>query len=276
MKLLKTIFVIAVICASISSLDAAVTFRRPPRVGLLFALNFEAAPFLSQLNLTAVNRTNGVLNNPLLPTRVYEGVHNNVHYKAVYAGLDRFSAPNRVQNIGPENAILSTLVLLNGFKADLIVSAGIAGGYSTRFHTGEIGICANNETTPYFDRRTDFGLPGYGAFGYGEYHCAEVPQSLLNANNIKLARVATASSYDPSPTDIPFLVNTNVDIVEMEAAAEAYLAQVLEIPFLAFKIVSNSYAYPSDPVIPFGTLTADLANKTINVIENLDFPLQDD
>lgn len=276
MKLLKTVILIAVICALLVGSDAGRHRRRPPRVGLLFALNFEAAPFLDKLGLTAVNRTNGILNNPLLPTRVYEGVHNNVHYKAVYAGLDRFSAPNRVQNIGPENAILSTLVLLNGFKADLIVSAGIAGGYSNKLHTGQIGVCANNETTPYFDRRTDFGLPGYGAFGYGEYHCAEVPQSLLAANNLTLARIATASSYDPSPTDTTFLVNTNVDIVEMEAAAEAYLAQVLEIPFLAFKIVSNSYAYPNDPVIPFATLTDSLATATINVIEELDFPLQDD
>ena len=194
MKLLKTILTITLICSLFVSLEAAVQHRRPPRVGLLFALNFEAAPFLSMLNMTAVNRTNGILNNPLLPTRVYEGVHNNIHYKAVYAGLDRFSAPSRVQNIGPENAILSTLVLLNGFKADLIVSAGIAGGYSNRFHNGEIGVCANNETTPYFDRRTDFGLPGYGAFGYGEYHCAQVPQSLLDANDIKLARVSLISA----------------------------------------------------------------------------------
>lgn len=89
-------------------------------------------------------------------------------------------------------------------------------------------------------------------------------------------KVATASSYDPSPTDIPFLVNTNVDIVEMESAAEAYLAKVLEIPFLAFKIVSNSYAYPSDPVIPFPVLTGNLADATVNVIEDLDFPLEDD
>ncbi len=67
-------------------------------------------------------------------------------------------------------------------------------------------------------------------------------------------QVATSSSYDPSPTDVTFLQNTSVDIIEMEAAAEAYLAQVLNIPFLAFKIVSNSYAYPNDPVIPFPTL----------------------
>lgn len=114
---------------------------------------------------------------------------NNIHYKAVYAGLDRFSTPNRVQNIGPENAIPSTLVLLNGFKADLIITAGIAGGYSTKFHTGDIGVCAKNETVPYYDRRMDFGLPCYGAFGIGEYEC-DVPQSLLDANDIKLARVS--------------------------------------------------------------------------------------
>jgi nucleoside phosphorylase len=276
MKLLKTVLLIAIIGALFINADALKHRRRPPRVGLLFALSFEADPFITKLGLTAVNKTNGLLHNPLLPTRVYEGVHNNVHYKAVYAGVDRFSAPNRVQNIGPENAILSTLVLLNQFKADLIVSAGIAGGYSTRFHTGEIGVCANNETTPYYDRRTAFGLPGYGDYGYGEYNCAEIPQSLLTANNLKLARVATGSSYEPTPSDTPFLVGTNVDIVEMESAAEAYLAQVLEIPFLAFKIVSNSYAYPADPVIPFPTLTNSLADAAINVIEDLDFPLQDD
>jgi hypothetical protein len=196
MKLLKTILVIAVVCALFVSSDAHRPRRRPPRVGLLFALNFEAAPFITKLGLENINRTNGILHNPLLPTIVYEGVHNNIHYKAVYAGLDRFSAPNRVQNIGPENAILSTLVLLQGFKADLIVSAGIAGGYSTNFHNGEIGVCANNQTVPYYDRRTDFGLPGYGAFGYGEYNCAEVPQSLLTANNIKLARVSQISGFE--------------------------------------------------------------------------------
>lgn len=99
---------------------------------------------------------------------------------------------------------------------------------------------------------------------------------MIRSDRHFIIKIATASSYDPSPSDTPFLVNTNVDIIEMESAAEAYLAQVLEIPFLAFKIVSNSYAYPSDPVIPFATLTADLANKTISVIEDLDFPLQDD
>jgi hypothetical protein len=72
------------------------------------------------------------------------------------------------------------------------------------------------------------------------------------------------------------LQSTNVDIIEMEAAAEAYIAQVLDIPFLAFKIVSNSYAYPNDPVIPFPTLTGALATAAINVIEELDFPLPDD
>jgi hypothetical protein len=189
MKLIHAVLAL-VVCALLVQSEATRTFRRPPRVGLLFALNFEAAPFLSMLNLTAVNRTNGVLHNPLLPTLVYEGTHNNIHYKAVYAGLDRFSAPNRVQNIGPENAILSSLVLLQNFKADLIVSAGIAGGYSTNFHTGEIGVCANEQTVPYYDRRTDFGLPGYGAFGLGEYKCADVPQALLTANNLTLARVS--------------------------------------------------------------------------------------
>lgn len=41
-------------------------------------------------------------------------------------------------------------------------------------HTGDIGVCANNETVPYYDRRMDFGLPGYGAFGIDQ-----VPQSLF-------------------------------------------------------------------------------------------------
>lgn len=89
-------------------------------------------------------------------------------------------------------------------------------------------------------------------------------------------QVATSSSYYPSPTDVTFLQNTStstsVDIIEMEA----YLAQDFNLPFLALKIVSTSYAYPNDPVIPFPNLASNLASATTNVIENLEFPLEDD
>jgi len=249
---------------------------------MIFALSFEIDPFIQALGLVQINTTNplNVLQNPLIPTKAYEGYHNGIRYRAIWAGVDRFSGALAVQNIGPENALLNALVLLNGspltppFFPDVIVSAGTAGGWSQRLHVGDVVVCANDETNPYYDRNFTFGVPGFQAFANGEYQCADIPTSLLTANGITLGRVATSSVFNPTTCNqIEFLNSTNVDVIDNESAAEAYIAQLLNIPFLSFKIVSNSYKHPNETNPGFPALGAIMTSKVIPVLESLHFPI---
>ncbi len=277
-------------CALLCLLCAAssVHAKKRPQVAVVVAMDYEFAPYNTTMNLKRITPDKRFSEN--LPYEIYKrDNYRGIDYRFVTFGYNKFvmaNYPRIVRNPGPEPATAATLVLLNDFKPDLIVSAGTAGksspphlqqtfsfsalhhpqqqqpslsqqqgGWSNQFHVGDIGVCANGKTFNYYDRRIEFH-PAYVEYGYGFYPCAQLPQSVLTANNIHLAQVATGASYAPSPTDAEILARYNVDMVEMEGAAVADLARWFDIPFFAVKIVSNSYVYTGE------TEPADLNQRT--------------
>ncbi len=118
-------------CALLCLLCAAssVHAKKRPQVAVVVAMDYEFAPFNTTMNLKRITPDKRFSQN--LPYEIYKrDNYRGIDYRFVTFGYNKFvmaNYPRIVRNPGPEPATGATLVLLNDFKPDLIVSAGTAG-----------------------------------------------------------------------------------------------------------------------------------------------------
>lgn len=247
---------------------------RKPRVGLVIAMSLEAQTFIDKLGLREVRWRSSVWEGQ--PNKVYKGEHNGIKYKLVTNGRAPWMDPAlNVEMVGETGATVSTLMLLDGFEPDLIVSAGTVGGWSARFNVGDIGACANGNPIPYSDRNISANA-GYLAYGWGNFPCsAIVSERIMDELNIKPALIVTHHSFVAPPDEAARITAWGADMVEQEGAAVAQQAMLRDIPYIKIGGVVNSYALPEQncPADVFFTCWKNNANKvattTISLIEKM-------
>lgn len=169
-------------------------------------------------------------------------------------------------------AVPTTFALTkNANDYDLIINAGIAGSYTSKFSVGEV-VCVNEDTFG------DYGIDNKGTFkplselnfvGNTLYSTNQFMNNTwvetYNKNiNMPLAKGLTLSTTSGSKDSIDNIKKIwNADIETMEGASVFYVCNQLNKPFICFRAISN-FVEPRDKT----------KWETSKAIENLDKALR--
>eukprot|EP00656_Telonema_subtile_P019758 TRINITY_DN20964_c0_g1_i1.p1 TRINITY_DN20964_c0_g1~~TRINITY_DN20964_c0_g1_i1.p1 ORF type:complete len:259 (-),score=40.90 TRINITY_DN20964_c0_g1_i1:259-1035(-) len=199
------------------------------RIVVLVAMKEEAAPFLAKHNMQPM------LEPPWpssMPMRAYTGQVNGCELILVWAGTDTRYAVN---NVGTTASAVSAYASIIGFKPDIIISAGTAGGF--RSSGGQIADVYISTKCVFHARRIPaVGL--YEEYGYGHYRSPPLGR-LVAKLSLKQGVVSTSDSLDCSPVDLELMASEGAAVKEMEAASIAWVCLQASVPFVAVKSITD-------------------------------------
>lgn len=201
---------------------------RPIRsVGVIFAMEAEGASVADTIGLGPPE--------PLhenLPMRIRRGRLDDLEVTMAFNGID---SDHQVDRIGTEAATLTTWMLLQQQRIDLLVNAGTCGGFQAREgHVGKVYMAGDG--LYFHDHRVNID-------GFREY--AEGPIMLSHGSvlagelGLDSGPVSTGCSLDVTPAEIRFFQERGVIAKDMEAAAIARVARDMGIPCIAVKSVTD-------------------------------------
>eukprot|EP00897_Mesotaenium_endlicherianum_P006264 jgi/Mesen1/5666/ME000288S04877 len=195
---------------------------------VIYAMAAEAAPLVEYLELKKVEPT------PFpkgAPWALYSGGHDGVEVNVLVPGKDR---GNGVDNVGTVPSAVLTYAAVEKLKPDLIVNAGTAGGFKGK--GAAIGDVYLATQMANHDRRIP--LPGFDKYGVGQISAFPTP-NLLKALQLKAGAVSTGNSFDMTEMDLKFIQGNNAVVKDMESAAVAWVAHILDVPMIAIKSVTD-------------------------------------
>ena len=207
---------------------------------LLMAMEDEARPLIQALNLTPAS-----LADSALPMVLYshQDADTGTRLSLLVSGKDpRYGAENKgVDNIGTQAATLSAYVAIRDLNADVLISAGTAGGFSypqgANTSGAKIGtVYLSDNEFVFHDRRVP--LAGFDESAIGHYPSVNVRQMAVDLD-LPYGVVSSGSSLQKSAEDIAVIERYGAVAKEMEAAAIAWVAWLHKTPFFAIKSITN-------------------------------------
>lgn len=197
------------------------------KIGLVYALQFEAAPLLKQLGFEALPPRDTAV-----PFRQFRAEWKGLELFASVSGED---SRHGVANVGTNAAVLGTYLLLDSHSPDLLLNPGTAGGFESR--GGRIGdVFLGKRDVRFFDRRTP--VERYQEYCRGKYPVVSA-EGLAKKVGAKLGHVCSGNSFDCPEIDRKHLDENEADLKEMEAAAVGWVAWMKGVPFLPVKAVTD-------------------------------------
>ena len=148
--------------------------------------------------------------------------------------------------IGKVAASLTTTLIIEHFKPDLVISTGIAGGYYKELNPLDV-VVATSSYYYDFDLRAD-GAKRIGEMPENEFPFAsdELAVNILKECGQKLyfGPITTADKFASNKEELDLIVEENFkDIiplaVDMETASVMQCAQTLNVPALSIRAISD-------------------------------------
>ena len=167
-----------------------------------------------------------------------------------------------VDGVGPEPAVMNTIAAIERFRPDLVVSAGTSGGWHAR--GGSIGkVYLSYPHVVRHDRRID--IDGLREYGVGRFPV--VPMRRVAADiGAEPGVVSTGGSLDETAEDIALMAELDARAKEMEAASVAWVCEVLGVPFVALKTITDLADVPHPAADQF---LANLHTASASLTEHL-------
>lgn len=149
--------------------------------------------------------------------------------------------------IGKVNAAMSTTILLQKFAPEYIINTGSAGGFDPKLNVGDVVI--SSEARHHDVDVTVFGYE-YGqvprlpaAFTATDKLVVIAEQSAKEIEGIQVVTgaIATGDTFMNDPERVEFVRSkfSNLQAVEMEAAAIAQVAHQFDVPFVIIRSLSD-------------------------------------
>ncbi len=204
--------------------------KQPARpIAIIVAMKSEADPMILRLRMEPVAaETLGF--NPKLGLIVFQA---RVAERSIYLVRNGMDSTHGVDRVSTLPAAITAYETIRVLAPEYIISAGTAGGLKE----AKIGdVYLSNSNFVLCDRFID--LPSYCEYALCSSKYFAIPDA-APALGLKLGVVATGSSLDPAPRDLERLKDLDADVVDMEAAAIAEVAERLEIKMIALKAVTN-------------------------------------
>lgn len=193
----------------------------------IIAMEAEARPLIEKLSLREEKQFA-----PGLPPRAWSGTHGHHQIIIVVNGQDR---DYNLDLIGTQAATLTTYIATTFFRPGIIISAGTAGAFQSKGATiGEVYL--SYPSVGYHDRRVD--IPGWELMARGNYQVYDV-REMARELNLKTGVVTTGNSLDMPSIDEEAIRKNGGEIKEMEAAAVAWVASLLDIPMFCVKSITD-------------------------------------
>jgi 5'-methylthioadenosine nucleosidase len=208
------------------------------RIVVVMAMAAEAAPILDRLGAVVHDA---------------EDATGFVWHRAERRGCEVIVACNGVDArhgvdaIGTVPAALNAFLVARTHRPELLVTAGTAGGWAHRgAEIGDVYVSAGRFV--YHDRRID--LPGFSAYGVGGFPAVNAT-ALADALGFKTGVVTTGNSLDESADDRRMIAASGASIKDMEAAAVAWVGDVLRVPVLGVKAITDLVDAHADTAAQF-------------------------
>jgi nucleoside phosphorylase len=146
-----------------------------------------------------------------------------------------------VDKIATQPAVLNAYVTTLHRRPDLVISAGTAGGWAK--HGTQVGdVFVSRDHFVFHDRR--IALPGFEDYGIGTYPTVDA-SGLAAALGLKQGVVSSGNSLDESAEDREAFARSGAMVKEMEAAAVAWVADLLSVPMMAIKSITDLVDSPA-------------------------------
>jgi len=149
--------------------------------------------------------------------------------------------------IGKVNAAMSTAILLERFKPDYVINTGSAGGLNPELNVGDVVI--STDVRHHDVDVTAFGyeygqVPQLPAAFEAEVSLVTVAESCakeIEGIQVVKGLITTGDSFISKPEQAGFIKSkfTNLQAVEMEAAAIAQVAYQFGTPFVIIRSLSD-------------------------------------
>lgn len=229
---------------------------------LVIAMQGEADPILNALG---IDEPGTPLELPLPP----------ISYAATYSGLDLHLVVNgqdpvyKLDSFGTDAATLSTYLGIKKFSPDLVISAGVSGGFKSRAEIGDVYL--SQDSMRYFDRRVSITSPNYQDYAIGFYPVIDASK-MAAALGLKTGIVVTGGSFENSLIDDRQIRNLDGSAVEMEAAAVGRMSMLLGKQFMAAKAIvdfDDAVGFAGQFDTNFALATANLAKQLLRIFEYL-------
>ncbi|XP_039045129.1 5'-methylthioadenosine/S-adenosylhomocysteine nucleosidase-like isoform X2 [Hibiscus syriacus] len=208
---------------------AAQVGRQPiSSILIVIAMQTEALPVVNKLKLVENPHSpfpEGV------PWVHYHGTYKDIVIHLVWPGKDLSLG---VDNIGTVSASLVTYASIQALQHDLIINAGTAGGFKAK--GAEIGDIFLVSHVAFHDRRIP--IPVFDLYGVGSRQTFPTP-NLLKTLNLKSGKLSTGDSLDMTPQDETSITANDATVKDMEGAALAYVADLLKVPVIFVKAVTD-------------------------------------
>ncbi|CAN6688059.1 unnamed protein product [Malus baccata var. baccata] len=221
--------------AAVEALVSEAEKRPISTILLVIAMQTEALPVVNKFNLT--EDPDSVFPNGV-PWVRYHGSYKDLKINLVWPGKDSSLG---VDCVGTVSASLVTYASIQALQPDLIINAGTAGGFKV------------------------FDLYGVGL----RQACAS--PNLQKELNLKVGKLSTGNSLDMSPQDEASIMANDATIKDMEGAAVAYVADMLKVPILFVKAVTDIVDGEKPTAEEFlqnlAAVTAALEEKVTQVID---------
>ncbi|KAK4477158.1 hypothetical protein RD792_016371 [Penstemon davidsonii] len=151
--------------------------------------------------------------------------------------------PMGVDSVGTVSASLLTYASIQALKPDLIINAGTAGGFKAKGASISDVFLASD--VAFHDRRNP--IPVFDLYGVGLRHAFSTP-NLAKELNLKVSKLSTGDSLDMTPQDEAAIIANDATVKDMEVAfyylelngaAIAYVADLLKVPAIFLKAVTD-------------------------------------
>ncbi|VFQ82970.1 unnamed protein product [Cuscuta campestris] len=161
----------------------------------------------------------------------YYGNYKDLNINIVCPGKDSALG---VDCVGTVSASLITYASIQALKPDLIINAGTAGGFKAKGASiGDVFLVSH---AAFHDRRIP--IPVFDLYGVGLRQACPTP-NLLKELNMKVGKLSTGDSLDMSPTDETSITANEATLKDMEGAAVAYVSDLLKVPAILLKAVTD-------------------------------------
>ncbi|GAA0184980.1 hypothetical protein LIER_32268 [Lithospermum erythrorhizon] len=197
-------------------------------VTFIIAMQTEALPLVNKFALTEDNDS---LFPKDVPWVLYTGKYKDLNINIVCPGKDTVLG---VDNVGTISAALLTYASIHALKPDLIINAGTAGAFKAK--GASIGDVYLASDVAFHDRRIP--IPVFDLYGVGLRQACCTP-NLVEELNLKVGKLSTGDSLDMCPQDEESIVKNDAVVKDMEGAAVAYVADLLKVPVIFLKAVTD-------------------------------------
>src|SRR5215510_6113181 len=226
---------------------------------VVIAMQAEADPILAALGIKGA----GTQLEPPLPPMHYSTTREGMTINLVVNGQDPVY---QLDSFGTDAATLSCYLGIKAFSPDLVISAGVAGGFKTQAEIADVYL--SKDSVRYFDRRVSITDPNYQDYAIGFYPVADA-SDMAATLKLKTGIVVTGGSFENSLIDDRQIRNLDASVVEMECAAVAKMSMLCGKPFIAAKAIvdfDDAVGFSSQFQDNFSKATNSLGYEVFNII----------